>query len=80
MTDEDVALVLMAIANLEGIWDRLMRIPEPSRVLLIEQEHNHWKVDKRGYPLPSKALLNEIRRLEEMQSGESGGAGRREGL
>jgi hypothetical protein len=61
--DHDLSRVLMAICNLQGIWDRTMRIPEPSRILLVEQQLGHWKLDPRGYPVPSKQLIDECERL-----------------
>lgn len=66
--DHDIGRVLMAIANLEGIWDREMRIPEPSRILLVKQEVGKWKLDERGYPIPSKELVQECERLSERES------------
>ncbi|MFL6354793.1 MAG: hypothetical protein ACJ74Z_23485 [Bryobacteraceae bacterium] len=67
MKKEDVSRVLMAIAVMEGIWDREMRIPDRSRILLVEQHEHHWKLDERGYPIPSQALLDEIQRLEDRE-------------
>jgi hypothetical protein len=40
--DHDLSRVLMAISNLEGIWDGAMLIPTPSRPLLVEQSEGHW--------------------------------------
>lgn len=65
--DHDLSRILMAICNLQGIWDRAMRIPEPSRILLVEQELGHWKLDPRGYPTPSKELVAECERLREQE-------------
>ena len=67
MKAEDVSRVLMAISTLEGIWDREMRIPDPSRILLVEHRGSHWKLDARGYPVPSKALIDEIQRFEDQE-------------
>lgn len=61
--DHDLSRVLMTICNLQGIWDRQMRIPEPSRILLVEQELGKWKLDGRGYPVPSQELIEECERL-----------------
>ncbi len=65
--DHDLSRMLMAICNLQGIWDRAMRVPEPSRILLAEQESGHWKLDARGYPVPTKELLDECERLRDQE-------------
>jgi hypothetical protein len=62
--ENDLSLVLMAIATILGIWDREMRIPEPNRLMLVEVENHHWKLDARGYPMPSNELIAEVRRLQ----------------
>ena len=59
-----VARVLAAIANLEGIWENEMRVPLPHRPLLVERAGERWKLDARGYPRPSDALMKELERLE----------------
>ena len=64
MSEDDVSLCLMAIANVLGIWNREMRIPEPNRVLLVKQELGQWKLNRKGHPVPSKELLEEIAKLE----------------
>ena len=56
---------MMAICNLEGMWDGEMRIPSRSRVMLADFQGPHWKLDSRGYPLPSKAFMDEVQRLED---------------
>jgi hypothetical protein len=63
-SENDLSLVLMAIATILGIWDREMRIPEPNRLMLVEIESHHWKLDARGYPMPSKELIAEVGRLQ----------------
>ena len=65
--DHDLSRVLMAICNLEGIWNRQMRVPEPSRILLVEQEGGNWKLDARGYPVPTQQLVDECERLRERE-------------
>jgi len=65
--DHDLSRVLMAICNLQGIWDRQMRIPEPSRTLLVKQELGKWKLDERGYPVPSNELIEECERLRDRE-------------
>ena len=65
--DHDLSRVLMAICNLQGIWDREMRIPEPSRTLLVKQEVGKWKLDARGYPVPSNELIEECERLRDQE-------------
>jgi hypothetical protein len=66
--NHDLSRVLMAICNLEGIWDGSMVIPNPSRVLLVEQaDEGQWKLDDRGYPLPSQRLIEECEVLREQE-------------
>jgi hypothetical protein len=61
--DHDLGRTLMAICNLEGIWDGSMQIPMPSRVLLVEQAEGRWKLDPRGYPIPTEQLIEECEKL-----------------
>ena len=63
--DHDLSRVLMAICNLQGIWDRTMRIPESSRILLVEQQLGRWKLDARGYPVAGRELVEECERLRD---------------
>jgi hypothetical protein len=65
--DHDLSRVLMAISNLEGIWDGSMLIPSPSRPLLVEQIEGHWKLDARGYPVPTQRLIEECEMLRQQE-------------
>ena len=56
----DLSRVLMAMANILGMWQGEMRIPEPHRELLIKRaDGNQWELDSRGYPIPSDVFAAE---------------------
>lgn len=59
--------VLMAIAHILGAWDGEMRIPPPSRQLLVAMDDHRWALDERGYPIPSPALIAEMERLRQQE-------------
>ncbi|HEX4772335.1 MAG TPA: hypothetical protein VH351_15975 [Bryobacteraceae bacterium] len=44
-----------------------MRIPEPSRILLVEQVDGHWRLDPRGYPVPNQQLMDECEKLRDQE-------------
>jgi hypothetical protein len=61
--DHDINRVLMALCNLEGIWDGSMVIPNASRVLLVVSENGEWITDERGYPVATPKLIQECEQL-----------------
>jgi hypothetical protein len=69
--DDDLSRVLMAVAHVMGAWDREMLIPTPGRPLLVEHEDGHWKLDERGYPIPSEALVSEYEYLCKMEKAKA---------
>jgi hypothetical protein len=70
VSDEDlkyISRVLMAFCTILGIWQNEMRVPLPGRMLVVEREGHRWKLDERGYPVPSQDLLEEIERLRKQE-------------
>lgn len=60
---KNISRVLMAVAHILGAWDGEMRIPPPSRKLIVAMKDHHWELDESGYPLPSDELIAEIESL-----------------
>jgi hypothetical protein len=65
----------MALAHVMGMWDREMLIPMPNRPLLVEHVDGRWKLDARGYPVPSEALVMEYEYLCQIEKAKAAKAG-----
>jgi hypothetical protein len=57
----------MAISHVLGAWDGEMRISIPKCDVLVRHADGHWKLDERGYPVPSEALLREWKLLHDLE-------------
>ena len=75
LIDHDLGRMLMALSHVMGMWDREMLIPMPNRPLLVEHEDGHWKLDERGYPVPSEALKMEYEYLLQLEKAKAREAG-----
>jgi hypothetical protein len=59
--EHDLGRFLMAVAQLLGAWGEML-IPNPNRPTLVEYK-GRWKLDERGYPVPSEAMRREYEQL-----------------
>jgi hypothetical protein len=66
--EDDLSRMLMAMSHVLGIWDGEMRVSKPSRDVLVESADEHWKLDERGYPVPSEALIREWEFLHDLEA------------
>ena len=71
LTEDQISLVLCAVAHIIGAWNREMRIPPPQRPLLVAHEGPNWKLNAQEFPVPSAELLAEIRRIERHLAGQT---------
>jgi hypothetical protein len=66
--EDDLSRMLMAISHVLGAWNGEMRISAPNRDVLVKHANGHWKLDERGYPVPSEALIREWEFLHDLEA------------